>query len=161
MCGIVCAFETGVPTTSLRPQILAMSGRIRHRGPDWSGIYCGEKAVMAHERLSIVDPASGRQPLFSDDRRLVLAVNGEIYNHQALRQTFEGRYPFRTHSDCEVILPSTGKKGPLSSMNSTGSSPLPSMTRRRTATSSPATTSASYLYIWGMIPREPSMWLPK
>jgi len=112
MCGIVCAFETGVPTTSLRPQILAMSGRIRHRGPDWSGIYCGEKAVMAHERLSIVDPASGRQPLFSDDRRLVLAVNGEIYNHQALRQTFEGRYPFRTHSDCEVILPLYREKGP-------------------------------------------------
>lgn len=112
MCGIVCAFEPGVPTASLRPQILAMSGRIRHRGPDWSGIYCGEKALMAHERLSIVDPASGRQPLFSDDRRLVLAVNGEIYNHQALRQSYAGRYPFRTQSDCEVILPLYREKGP-------------------------------------------------
>lgn len=88
-----------------------MSGKIRHRGPDWSGIYCGEEAVMAHERLSIVDPASGGQPLYSSDRRMVLAVNGEIYNHQELRRPYEGLYPFRTQSDCEVILPLYRDKG--------------------------------------------------
>lgn len=112
MCGIVCAFELNSPAGSLRQQILTMSGKIRHRGPDWSGIYCGEKAVMAHERLSIVDPASGGQPLYSDDRRFILAVNGEIYNHRELRKPYEGIYPFRTQSDCEVILPLYRDKGP-------------------------------------------------
>ena len=105
MCGIVCAFELSHPSAFLRQQVLAMSGKIRHRGPDWSGIYCGEEAVMAHERLSIVDPASGGQPLYSSDRRMVLAVNGEIYNHQELRRPYEGLYPFRTQSDGEVSLP--------------------------------------------------------
>lgn len=81
-----------------------MSQKIRHRGPDWSGIYCGGSAILAHERLSIVDPESGRQPLYSPDRCQVLAVNGEIYNHQELRRRYEGRYAFQTGSDCEVIL---------------------------------------------------------
>jgi len=81
-----------------------MSRRIRHRGPDWNGIWCGGSAILAHERLSIVDPQSGGQPLFSEDRLQVLAVNGEIYNHQAIRREYEGRYTFRTGSDCEVIL---------------------------------------------------------
>lgn len=112
MCGIVCAFDITVPGSALRQQVLTMAGKIRHRGPDWSGIYCGGKAVMAHERLSIVDPASGGQPLFSDDRRLVLAVNGEIYNHRELRLPYEGNTLFRTHSDCEVILPLYRDKGP-------------------------------------------------
>ena len=81
-----------------------MSRRIRHRGPDWSGIWCGGSAILAHERLSIVDPESGRQPLFSPDEALVLAVNGEIYNHQDIRRRFAGKYCFQTGSDCEVIL---------------------------------------------------------
>ncbi len=91
-------------TQQLRQKALRMSQKIRHRGPDWSGIYCGGTAVLAHERLSIVDPESGGQPLYSPSRQ-VLAVNGEIYNHQAIRQRFEGKYDFQTGSDCEVILP--------------------------------------------------------
>ena len=104
MCGIVCIFNIQEQTPDLRRKALRMSSKIRHRGPDWSGIYCGGSAILAHERLSIVDPESGRQPLFSPDNRQVLAVNGEIYNHQAIRKRFEGKYDFRTGSDCEVIL---------------------------------------------------------
>ena len=81
-----------------------MSQKIRHRGPDWSGIYCGGSAILAHERLSIVDPESGGQPLYSADRKQVLAVNGEIYNHQDIRRRYVGQYEFLTGSDCEVIL---------------------------------------------------------
>lgn len=111
MCGIVGVFDLKVDSQKLRPQVLQMSKRLRHRGPDWSGIYCGEKAILAHERLSIVDVQSGKQPLFSKDRKLVLAVNGEIYNHQQLRKNFEGDYDFLTQSDCEVILALYRKKG--------------------------------------------------
>jgi asparagine synthase (glutamine-hydrolysing) len=81
-----------------------MSQKIRHRGPDWSGIYSGGTAILAHERLSIVDPESGKQPLFSPDGKQVLAVNGEIYNHKDIRRQYKGRYAFQTGSDCEVIL---------------------------------------------------------
>ena len=84
MCGIVCAFNLKQKTEDLRPQILEMAKKIRHRGPDWSGIYSNDKVIMAHERLAIVDPASGKQPLLSDDKNLVLAANGEIYNHRDL-----------------------------------------------------------------------------
>lgn len=112
MCGIVCAFELKQKSESLRPQVLEMSKIIRHRGPDWSGIFSNDKAILAHERLAIVDPASGKQPLFSKDGRLVLAANGEIYNHQLLRQQFEGKYEFQTQSDCEVILALYQEKGP-------------------------------------------------
>lgn len=111
MCGIVCAFDIKKSAAELRPQILTMSKKIRHRGPDWSGIYAGEKAILAHERLSIVDPQSGKQPLFSKDGKLVLAVNGEIYNHQEIRDQFEGKYEFLTKSDCEVILALYREKG--------------------------------------------------
>lgn len=104
MCGIVCAFELKRSAEALRPQILDMSKKIRHRGPDWSGIYSNEKVIMAHERLAIVDPASGKQPLISADGKLVLAANGEIYNHRELRKELEGVYEFQTGSDCEVIL---------------------------------------------------------
>ena len=104
MCGIVSIFRIKKQTEQLRQQALEMSRRIRHRGPDWSGIWCGGSAILAHERLSIVDPQSGGQPLFSMDNLQVLAVNGEIYNHQAIRREYEGRYTFRTGSDCEVIL---------------------------------------------------------
>ena len=112
MCGIVCAFDIKQPAQTLRPQVLKMSKRIRHRGPDWSGVYSDEKAIMAHERLSIVDPESGKQPLYSKDGKLVLAVNGEIYNHQEIRKQFEGKYEFLTKSDCEVILALYQEKGP-------------------------------------------------
>lgn len=95
----------------LRQKALSMSHRIRHRGPDWSGIYCGGSAILAHERLSIVDPESGGQPLYSPDGKLVLAVNGEIYNHQEIRSRYAGRYDFQTGSDCEVILALYRDKG--------------------------------------------------
>ena len=112
MCGIVCAFDLKQESDDLRPQILEMSKRIRHRGPDWSGIFSNDKALMGHERLAIVDPTSGNQPLFSEDGRYVLAANGEIYNHKELRQQFEGKYKFKTASDCEVILALYQEKGP-------------------------------------------------
>lgn len=112
MCGIVCAFDLKSTSEELRPQLLEMSRKIRHRGPDWNGIYCGDKAILAHERLAIVDPASGNQPLFSQDGNLVLAANGEIYNHRELRKQFGDRYQFKTDSDCEVILALYKEKGP-------------------------------------------------
>ncbi len=111
MCGIVCAFEVKESTEVLRPKLLEMSKKIRHRGPDWSGIYSNDKAVLAHERLAIVDPASGKQPLLSTDGKLVLAANGEIYNHRELRKQFVGKYDFQTESDCEVILALYQEKG--------------------------------------------------
>ena len=104
MCGIVAILNVKRQTQELRQKALKMSQKIRHRGPDWSGIYCGNSAILAHERLSIVDPESGGQPLFSPDRKQVLAVNGEIYNHQEIRRRFAGQYEFQTGSDCEVIL---------------------------------------------------------
>jgi len=111
MCGIVCAFDLKQNSEDLRPQILEMSKRIRHRGPDWSGIFDNDKAIMAHERLAIIDPASGKQPLFSSDKQLILAANGEIYNHRALRKQFESTYDFQTQSDCEIILALYKEKG--------------------------------------------------
>ncbi len=111
MCGIVCAFELKQSSEELRPQILKMSKLIRHRGPDWSGIYTDNKAILAHERLAIVDPTSGQQPLFSDDKKIILSVNGEIYNHLDIRKSFDGKYNFQTQSDCEVILPLYKEKG--------------------------------------------------
>ena len=104
MCGIVSIFNIKQQTSELRQKALRMSQKLRHRGPDWSGIYVGGSAILAHERLSIVDPESGGQPLFSPDRKQVLAVNGEIYNHQDIRRQFAGLYDFQTGSDCEVIL---------------------------------------------------------
>ena len=104
MCGIAAIFNIMQRTPELRQKALRMSQKIRHRGPDWSGIYCGGSAILAHERLSIVDPESGGQPLYSPDMKVVLAVNGEIYNHQDIRRNFAGKYAFQTGSDCEVIL---------------------------------------------------------
>ena len=111
MCGIVCAFDLKQPSEALRPQLLTMSKSLRHRGPDWSGIFDNKRAILTHERLAIVDPTSGKQPLFSKDKKLVLAANGEIYNHLELRKQFEGTYDFQTKSDCEVILALYKKKG--------------------------------------------------
>ena len=122
MCGIVSILNIKEQTPELRQKALRMSQKIRHRGPDWSGIYCsgasgqgtagGRRfAILAHERLSIVDPESGGQPLYSPDRRQVLAVNGEIYNHQDIRRRYAGSYDFQTGSDCEVILALYRDKG--------------------------------------------------
>lgn len=110
MCGIVCAFNTS-DDKLLRPRVLEMAKTIRHRGPDWSGIYSNKNVIIAHERLAIVDPSSGQQPLFSQDDRYILAANGEIYNHKELRDKFPD-YNFSTKSDCEVILPLYEKYGP-------------------------------------------------
>lgn len=111
MCGIIGIFHIKEQSDALRAKALRMAKKIRHRGPDWSGIYCGGSAILAHERLSIVDPTSGRQPLFSPDRKQILAVNGEIYNHRDIRDRLRGRYDFQTGSDCEVILPLYREKG--------------------------------------------------
>ena len=104
MCGIAGILNIKVQTKELRDKALKMAQKIRHRGPDWSGIYVGGSAILAHERLSIVDPQSGGQPLYSPDRKQVLAVNGEIYNHRDIRAKYTGKYNFQTGSDCEVIL---------------------------------------------------------
>jgi asparagine synthase (glutamine-hydrolysing) len=119
MCGIIGVFDLKVNHAELKASVLKMSKKVRHRGPDWSGIFYCEKAILAHERLSIVDPQSGRQPLYSRDGNLILAVNGEIYNHQEIRKRYESTYEFQTHSDCEVILPLYRDKGPsfLEEMN--------------------------------------------
>ena len=110
MCGILCAFNLKQSKSKLRPQVLEMSKKLRHRGPDWSGLYDCEKAILSHERLAIVDPTSGNQPLISPSKKLILAANGEIYNHQELRKVND-KYKFKTKSDCEVILSLYEKEG--------------------------------------------------
>jgi len=122
MCGIVAILNVKEQSQELRQKALKMSQKIRHRGPDWSGIYCGGSAILAHERLSIVDPESGGQPLYSPDRKQVLAVNGEIYNHQEIRRRYAGQYEFQTGSDCEVILALYRSLTPTPSPNGEGSS---------------------------------------
>jgi len=112
MCGIVCTFNLKKPEEQLRPQLLKMSVKLRHRGPDCSGVFSCSRAILTHERLSIVDPASGKQPLVSKDGQLILAVNGEIYNHRDIRKKYEHVYEFLTQSDCEVILALYRDKGP-------------------------------------------------
>jgi asparagine synthase (glutamine-hydrolysing) len=112
MCGIVAIFETRKDPRELRQLALSMARLLRHRGPDWSGIAVTEGAVLAHERLAIVDVEHGAQPLSSPDGAQLLSVNGEIYNHRELRAGFAGRYEFQTASDCEVILPLWRDKGP-------------------------------------------------
>ena len=111
MCGIVCAFNLKQNQNVLRPQILKMSKLLRHRGPDWSGIYSCDNAILSHERLAIVDPSSGKQPLYSPDKKIILAANGEIYNHLELREKLSGKYNFTTQSDCEIILALYQDKG--------------------------------------------------
>ncbi|CAM4305447.1 asparagine synthase B [Vibrio astriarenae] len=104
MCSVFGILDIKSDAAALRPIALEMSKKLRHRGPDWSGIYSSERAILAHERLAIVDLNSGAQPLYSPDGKLVLAVNGEIYNHKEIRAKYEGKYEFQTESDCEVIL---------------------------------------------------------
>ena len=111
MCGISGILNIGQQTPELREKALRMSQKLRHRGPDWSGIYVGGSAILCHERLSIVDPESGQQPLYAPNRKQVLAVNGEIYNHRDIRRRYQGKYEFQTGSDCEVILALYRDKG--------------------------------------------------
>ena len=110
MCGIVAVFDIK-NSIKLREQVLEMSRKIRHRGPDWTGIYNSKKAILSHERLSIVDPRSGKQPLYSKNKNLVLAANGEIYNHKELKNKLSIHYDFTTQSDCEIILALYTEKG--------------------------------------------------
>ena len=111
MCGIIGVFDLQTQSNDLRVDVLDMAKKLRHRGPDWSGIYLGEKAILAHERLAIVDPTSGKQPLMNSKETIVLAANGEIYNHLELRAEFEDSYEFQTNSDCEIIIPLYEKYG--------------------------------------------------
>ena len=111
MCGIVGAFYFSQNNSNLRNQVLDMDRKIRHRGPDWSGIYSSDNTILAHERLGIVDPSSGKQPIFSADRKRILAANGEIYNHREIRKELSENYSFQTGSDCEVILALYEEKG--------------------------------------------------
>eukprot|EP01054_Gregarina_sp_Poly1_P000900 Gregarina_sp_Poly_1__899@NODE_1215_length_4764_cov_206_758569_g829_i0_p1_GENE_NODE_1215_length_4764_cov_206_758569_g829_i0NODE_1215_length_4764_cov_206_758569_g829_i0_p1_ORF_typecomplete_len584_score82_44Asn_synthase/PF00733_21/8_3e03Asn_synthase/PF00733_21/4_2e81GATase_7/PF13537_6/1_2e34GATase_6/PF13522_6/2_1e19GATase_6/PF13522_6/3_7e03DUF3700/PF12481_8/7_4e15DUF3700/PF12481_8/7_7e03NAD_synthase/PF02540_17/1e03NAD_synthase/PF02540_17/0_00012QueC/PF06508_13/0_0013CxC7/PF18866_1/0_31_NODE_1215_le len=111
MCGIAGIFEIKCQTPALRQLALRMANKLRHRGPDWSGIHVGSSAILVHERLAIVDPASGAQPLHSVDGKQILVVNGEIYNHREIRNRFRGQYQFATGSDCEVILALYKEKG--------------------------------------------------
>jgi asparagine synthase (glutamine-hydrolysing) len=111
MCGIVCALNIKQDVELLRPRVLEMSKKVRHRGPDWSGIYSCENALLAHERLAIVDPQSGNQPIYSYDKKMILAANGEIYNHRILKENLNINYDFQTNSDCEIILALYKEKG--------------------------------------------------
>lgn len=110
MCGIVCAFNFKGDHDLIRSRVLQMAQKVRHRGPDWSGIFSSDKAILAHERLAIVDPTSGKQPIISSDGEKIVAVNGEIYNHQDLRNQLKD-YKFKTNSDCEVLIPLYEKNG--------------------------------------------------
>ncbi|MGV3344881.1 asparagine synthase B [Enterobacteriaceae bacterium LUAb1] len=111
MCSIFGVLDLKTDPAELRKKALDLSRLMRHRGPDWSGIYADDKAILAHERLSIVDVNNGAQPLYNASRTHILAVNGEIYNHQILRTELRSRYPFQTDSDCEVILALYQEKG--------------------------------------------------
>ncbi|NMP15524.1 asparagine synthase B [Thalassotalea sp. Y01] len=105
MCSIFCILDIQSDATSLRSQAIELSRLLRHRGPDWSGVYANDNAVLVHERLAIVDTENGAQPLYNQNRNHVLAVNGEIYNHKNLEHALTVDYQFQTKSDCEVILP--------------------------------------------------------
>ncbi|WP_448250318.1 asparagine synthase B [Thalassotalea agariperforans] len=105
MCSIFCVLDIKTDAAALRPKALECSRLLRHRGPDWSGVYNNDNAILVHERLAIVDTETGAQPLYNQNRNHVLAVNGEIYNHKTLEKELNVNYQFQTKSDCEVILP--------------------------------------------------------
>ncbi|KAL8305191.1 hypothetical protein RB597_003913 [Gaeumannomyces tritici] len=104
MCGIF-ACHCHPDVQKFKPTALRLAKAIRHRGPDWSGSVTSNKTILCHERLSIVGVESGAQPLTNADDSIILAVNGEIYNHRLLRKNLKTPYHFKTTSDCEVIIP--------------------------------------------------------
>lgn len=110
MCGVFAILDSQTDPSSGRELALRQARLLRHRGPDWSGVFVDERAVLAHERLAIVDVLHGAQPLTSPDGALVLAVNGEIYDHHLLREGLD--WDFQTDSDCEVLLPLYAAHGP-------------------------------------------------
>ncbi|MBT4884278.1 MAG: asparagine synthase B, partial [Glaciecola sp.] len=112
MCGIFGILDIKSDVAELRTQALELSKLLRHRGPDWSGIWNNDKAILCHERLAIVDVDTGAQPLISSNGKQALAVNGEIYNHKALADEYAADYDFATKSDCEVIIPLYQRFGP-------------------------------------------------
>lgn len=105
MCGILGIFGSSLEDSELRKKLIECSLRLRHRGPDWSGYFVENKVAIAHERLAIIDPESGAQPLKSRDGRLVVAANGEIYNYKELYTSLDTPYDPMTGSDCEVVIP--------------------------------------------------------
>lgn len=111
MCGIFGILDIKTDVSELRTQALDLSKLLRHRGPDWSGIWNNDNTILCHERLAIVDVDTGAQPLISQNDKHILAVNGEIYNHKQLAADLDEPYPFKTRSDCEVILPLYQQKG--------------------------------------------------
>ena len=112
MCSIFGVLDIKSDPTQLRTQAIEMSKLLRHRGPDWSGVYASEKAILVHERLAIVGVSSGAQPLYNPEKTNILAVNGEIYNHKELAAELDVDFTFQTQSDCEVILALYKQKGP-------------------------------------------------
>ena len=112
MCSIFGVLDIKSDPAQLRSQAIEMSKLLRHRGPDWSGVYSSDKAILVHERLAIVGVSSGAQPLYNPERTNILAVNGEIYNHKELAASLETDFTFQTQSDCEVILALYKQKGP-------------------------------------------------
>ncbi len=131
MCSIFGVLDIKTDAGELRKKALELSRLMRHRGPDWSGVYASDKAILAHERLSIVDVNAGAQPLYNAEKTHALAVNGEIYNHQALRAEYGDRYQFQTGSDCEVILALYQEKARSSSTTCRECSPSPCTTAKR------------------------------
>ncbi|WP_286235764.1 asparagine synthase B [Thalassotalea sediminis] len=105
MCSIFGILDIKSGADALRPKAIECSRLLRHRGPDWSGVYSNDNAILVHERLAIVDTEHGAQPLYNENKTHVLAVNGEIYNHKTLEEKLTIDYSFKTNSDCEVILP--------------------------------------------------------
>lgn len=119
MCGILTVLKNHADPKDLRQKVLGLVKRLRHRGPDWSGIYADDFAVLAHERLAIVDVEHGAQPLIDTKTGAVLAVNGEIYNHKELSKTLQKDHDVQTNSDCECLLYLWDERGPefLSEVN--------------------------------------------
>lgn len=105
MCGILGIFNSTLSETELRKKLIECSSRLRHRGPDWSGYLVENGNGIGHERLAIIDPESGAQPLISPDGNIVVAANGEIYNYQELYAQLVPKYEPVTGSDCEIVIP--------------------------------------------------------
>lgn len=132
MCSIFGVFDIKTDAVELRKKALELSRLMRHRGPDWSGIYASDNAILAHERLSIVDVNAGAQPLYNVKKTHILAVNGEIYNHQALRAEYGDRYQFQTGSIAKLSSRCIRKKAQSFWMICKACLLLPCMTASRT-----------------------------